>query len=201
MKKQEATDLGTLDQSTDEKYLSQLMLKSLEGDGHSYSQLLEKVSELMEPFVARSLTKFGLSASGGHEDVLQEILLAIHQKRASFDPEQYFLPWVYAIARYKTTDYLRRNKVSFQTDSIDELDFEFENVTTENLGNGLDIQTLCEKLPHKQRDLLLLVKVEGLSINETAIKTGFSPSDVKVTVHRALKGLKKIVEDANHEKR
>jgi RNA polymerase sigma-70 factor (ECF subfamily) len=201
MKKQEAIDHGTLDQSIDEKHLSQLMLKSLEGDGQSYRQLLEKVSELMEPFIARSLTKFGLSSSGGHEDVLQEILLAIHQKRASFDPSQYFLPWVYAIARYKTIDYLRRNKVSFHTDSIGELNFEFENVNNENLGNGLDIQTLCEKLPHKQRKLLLLVKVEGLSINETALKTGFSPSDVKVTIHRALKGLKKIVEDENHEKR
>lgn len=195
----EKLDQGGLVNSKDEIMLSALMRKSLDGDPESYRLLLEKVKDLMTPFVANTLSKFGLSASGGQEDVLQEILLGIHLKRATFDPSQFFLPWMYAIARYKAIDYLRRNKATFKSVYIEESFEEFELSEAPELGVGLDLESLCDRLPQKQRDLLLLVKVDGLSINEAALKTGFSVSDVKVTVHRALKELKKQAKDAGHE--
>lgn len=198
-KLEKKTDPSDLGHSKDENLLSALMKKSLDGDAESYRLLLKKVKELMGPFIANTLSKFGLSASGGHEDVLQEVLLGVHLKRATYDPNQFFLPWVYAIARYKAIDYLRRNKVSFRHVLFDE---EFENLeitTAPDLSAKLDIQALCEGLPTKQRDLLLLVKVEGLSVQEVSKKTGFSHSDIKVTVHRALQSLKKNIKDAGHE--
>lgn len=190
---------GTLDQSEDEILLSSLMKQSLDGDSESYRRLLQKVKELMTPFIANTLSKFGLGSAGGQDDVIQEILMGIHIKRASFDPEQFFLPWMYAIARYKAIDYLRKNKVSFKAVSIEDSYEEFELSQYTDLGAELDIESLCEKLPTKQRELLLLVKVDGLSISEVSTKTGFSISDVKVTVHRALKELKKQVKDNGHE--
>ena len=190
MSSRENADQGSLDLSQDEKILSAWMKKNQDGDAESYRQLLQKVKELMIPFIANSLSKFGLASNGGQEDVLQEILLGIHLKRSTFDPGQYFLPWMYAIARYKTIDYLRRNKVSFRTVTLDESIEEIESSVSSDMDAGLDIHTLCQNLPTKQRDLLLLVKVEGLSVSEVAAKTGFSASDVKVTVHRAMKELK-----------
>lgn len=178
---------NNLDLSEDEIMLSVWMKKSQEGDSESYRLLLQKVKELMTPVIANSLTKFGLASAGGQEDVMQEILLGIHLKRATFDPEKYFLPWMHAIAKYKAIDYLRRNKFVFQMDSLDENFLEPEQST--DLSN-LDIESLCEKLSIKQRQLLLLVKVNGLTINEAAAKTGFSASDVKITLFRALKELK-----------
>jgi len=199
MKRSEKKVIGNLSLSEDEIVLSTLMKKSLDGDSDSYRLLLQKVKELMTPFIMNSLSKFGLASAGGQDDVMQEILLGIHLKRATFDPEQFFLPWMYAIARYKAIDYLRRNKIAFRSVSIEESFEEFESHASSDLGAGLDIESLCDKLPPKQRELLLLIKVEGLSINEVAVKTGFSVSDVKVTVHRALKELKKQVKDASHE--
>ena len=199
MKSEDTLDSENLSQSEDEIVLSRLMKSSLQGDSDSYRQLLEKVKDLMTPFIANCLSKYGLGSSGGHDDVLQEILLAIHTKRATFDPDQFFLPWMYAIARYKAIDFLRRNKVAFKTISIEDSIEEFEINQTPDLTAGLDIQTLCENLSTKQRDLLLMVKVEGLSINEAATKTGFSESDVKVTIHRALKELKKKMKESRHE--
>jgi RNA polymerase sigma-70 factor, ECF subfamily len=199
MNRSERSDQVNLANSKDEIMLSALMRKSLDGDSESYRLLLQKVKDLMTPFVSNTLSKFGLSASGGQEDVLQEILLGLHLKRATFDPSQFFLPWMYAIARYKAIDYLRRNKVAFKSVSIEESFEEFELGEVPEVGTGLDLESLCERLPQKQRDLLLLVKVDGLSINEAALKTGFSVSDVKVTVHRALKELKKQVKDAGHD--
>jgi len=106
---------------------------------------------------------------------------------------------MYAIARYKTIDYLRRNKASFRSVSIEETYEEFEQTQSTEMEIGFDVEALCDQLPAKQREVLLLVKVEGLSINEAALKTGFSASDIKVTIHRAIKELKKKLKDSAHE--
>lgn len=191
---------SNLSESGDEIVLSALMANSLAGDSKSYIELLQKVKELMQPYISNSLAKFGLAATGGHEDLLQEILMAIHSKRATFDTTQFFLPWMYAIARYKTIDFLRKNKSTFKAVSIEEF-IEFEVADNADLGADIDIESLCDKLPEKQRELLLLVKVKGLSIAEASMKTGFSISDVKVTVHRAIKELQKHVKENGNENR
>ena len=48
-----------------------------------------------------------------------------------------------------------------------------------------------DKLPNKQKEAFVLMKVDGLSVAETAANTGMSESAVKVSVHRAKKTLKK----------
>lgn len=65
---------------------------------------------MVKQFVYNSFTRLGLKSFGGQDDVVQEVLLAIHHKRSAFDETQFFLPWMYAIARYKIIDYFRRNK-------------------------------------------------------------------------------------------
>ena len=42
------------------------------------------------------------------EDIVQEALLAIHLKRHTWQPDLPVLPWVYAIARHKLVDAVRR---------------------------------------------------------------------------------------------
>ncbi len=190
-----------LSQSEDEQKLASLMKSSLEGDSASYQQLLQEVKMLLTPFVANLLKKFGL-AVGVNEDVMQDILLGIHVKRATYDQSQFFLPWMYAIARYKAIDYLRKNKIAFKSVSIEETYHEFEiNHSLDNVNGSdlLDLEKLCENLPTKQKDLLRLVKIDGMSIHEVSLKTGFTMSDIKVTVHRAIKELKKQIRDNSHE--
>ena len=178
--------------SRDEAELADLMKRAQAGEARSYRVLLTRVQELMTSYVGHSFTRLGLAAFGGQEDVIQEILLAIHAKRETYDPNQFFLPWMYAIARYKVIDHLRRNKVAIH--SSVPIEDEIENLTTvmsDGLGTNRDVQSLIEKLPTKQREVLQLVKIDGLSIVEAARKTGYSPSDIKVTVHRAIKTLQK----------
>jgi len=153
-------------------------------------------------YVENSFARFGLAGSGGQEDVLQEILLAVHTKRHTYDPERFFLPWMYAMARYKVIDHLRKNKVSLR--ATISLDDELENIETLMVFEStadLDIEALCETLPEKQRNVLKLVKIEGLSVEEAAKRTGYSASDIKVTVHRAIKALQEKVSEVNHENR
>lgn len=191
---------NSLDQSQDEAELSLWMRDSQEGDSESYRRLLIRIRSMLLKYVENSLARFGLSALGGHEDVLQEILLAVHLKRHTFDPEQFFLPWMYAIARYKVIDHLRKNKISFKT-SVS-LEDELENLEALMVFDAsaeIDIEALCESLPEKQKNVLKLVKIEGLSVDEAAKRTGYSQSDIKVTVHRAIKTLQEKVRESHHE--
>jgi RNA polymerase sigma-70 factor, ECF subfamily len=199
---EEKGPVGTLDQSPDEIALKALMRQSQQGDAQSYRQLLLRVSEMLTPFVRRSLSGFGLTAGDSHEDVMQEILMAIHAKRHTFDPNQYFLAWMYAIARYKIVDHLRKSQrhLKFTVSFEDELEnLEAITMHTISTGSEMDVATLIESLPPKQREILKLVKLQGLSVAETATQTGFSPSDIKVNVHRALKSLQRKIRDASHE--
>ena len=48
-------------------------------------------------------------------------------------------------------------------------------------------------LSRKQREIIEMLKFEGLSVAEISRKTGFSQSSVKVTAHRGYKNLRKLI--------
>jgi len=56
-----------------------------------------------------------------------------------------------------------------------------------------DLTQLLGQLPDKQRLPILYVKLQGLSVSETATLTGLSVSAVKVGVHRGLKALAALI--------
>lgn len=192
--------LKGLEHSVDEAELSLLMRKSQDGDSGSYTILLQKMQVMIKHFVDNSFNRLGLKSFGGQEDVVQEVLLAIHHKRSSYDETQFFLPWMYAIARYKVIDYFRRNRKNVYSSislSTEEELMAFDIAIVTEFGVHQDVEKLCQMLPDKQRDILTMVKLEGLSIDEVGKKTGFSTSDIKVNIHRALKFLQQKVEGSN----
>ena len=187
------SDLG---RSKDEATLASLMSASLSGDCLSYRSLLQRVSELLVVYVRNGFRRLGMANTGGEEDVVQEVLLAIHAKKSTFDKTQYFLPWMYAIARYKLIDHLRRNRVRIHStvplsDELDNLGHLLSEAPELSAESGQDLVRLLGTLPEKQRRVLEMVKIEGLSVADAAAKTGYSASDIKVTAHRALKALQK----------
>ncbi|MDG0815996.1 sigma-70 family RNA polymerase sigma factor [Bdellovibrio svalbardensis] len=191
---------GHLAQDKDEAELSKLMRLAQGGDSQSYRQALLKMREMLSKYIRNSFRRFRIPAEDSAEDVLQEVLLAIHQKRETYNPEQFFLPWMYAIARYKVIDFLRRSKVALRsTVSLDDELENLENLMVFESDSSLDADKLIDLLPEKQKKILLLVKIEGLSMEEASAKTGYSVSDVKVTVHRAIKSLQEKVQEKVQE--
>src|SRR5690348_16115179 len=77
------------------------------GSREAYLRLLGAVSASFRQFAAADLRRFGLQSQDG-EDVLQEILLAIHLKRHTWRADRPFLPWLRAITRHKLVDFIRR---------------------------------------------------------------------------------------------
>src|SRR5579862_6898885 len=91
--------------SSREHDLADLMRAAQAGDGHSYAQLLEKITPRLRRIVRSQRPFLQLEEI---EDVVQEILLSVHAVRATYDPERPFIPWLLAITRNRLADAARR---------------------------------------------------------------------------------------------
>ena len=171
----------------DEHRLKTLMVAGLSGDEASYRAVLEALTHQLRAFFRRRLT----ARPAECEDLVQETLLAIHTRRHTFDQAQPFTPWVFAIARYKLVDWIRRHgRREALHDALDERHDDLAVAAPQEVGAArLDVMDLLNTLPAKQRDPIRLVKLDGLSVAEAAMRTGLSVSAVKVGIHRGLKRL------------
>lgn len=128
------------------------------------------------------------------EDIVQESLLAIHNKRHTYDQKQPLGAWVHAIAKYKLVDFLRGRGVRESlNDSMEDVSELFAYTDFEAAEARRDIMKLLDQLPEKQRMPIIHTKLEGLSVEEAALNMGMSVSAVKVGVHRGLKKLASLV--------
>jgi DNA-directed RNA polymerase specialized sigma24 family protein len=86
---------------------SRMMTAAIAGDEGAYRRLLEDIGRSVRAMARGAFARAGVG-DADVEDAVQETLLAIHLKRHTWDPEQPLAPWVYAIARHKVVDALRR---------------------------------------------------------------------------------------------
>lgn len=171
-----------------EAELKALMLASLGGDAPAHRALLNQLSGRLRAYFKGKLERIGRSAAEA-EDLVQEALIAIHTRRHTYDPSGLFTPWVHAIARYKLIDHLRQTRASQADAPIDEAEdvlAQDDHVGTES---AYDLDKLLSQLPEKMRRAIQSVKIDGLSVAETASQYGLTESAVKVNIHRGLKVL------------
>ena len=172
---------------------------ALGGDGLAYRQALVCIAARLRGYFSRRLTALPDEV----EDLVQETLLAVHNKRHTYQPEQPVTAWLHAIARYKLIDMLRaRSSREALHDPIDEdssaLMSDAEPAAQEA---RRDLRVLLARLPDKQRLPIEYVKIEGLSVAQAAQLTGLSESAVKVGVHRGLKLLAAGIRAGTQSKR
>jgi len=177
--------------------LHALFLQGLAGDAIAYRSFLAATGMHLRSFLRRRLSRWPDEV----EDLVQESLLAIHNQRLSYDTGVPLTAWVYAIARYKLIDWLRRHaqrdSLHDPLDDIDEGEAALFSSADDAAGEARrDLAKLLAMLPDKQRDAIIHTKVEGLSVRETADILHMSDAAVKVSVHRGLKTLAHILRDA-----
>jgi RNA polymerase sigma-70 factor (ECF subfamily) len=175
-----------------EAKLGGLMRLAQAGDKAAYGELLESLALHLRSFLPHALHTNQQGDDGGVEDLLQEVLLAFHQKRHTYDPALPFLPWFYALCRYKIVDRLRA-KGSYRR-LMEKLSWE-NSVSESEAGSAtesaLDVAEVLGTLSSQQRLVLELTKAEGLSVAEAAAKMGLSESNVKVLTFRAIQTIKR----------
>lgn len=173
-----------------EQRFRELFVLGLSGNGRAYGEFLTEISPHLRGFFRRRLGALGDDA----EDLVQETLIAVHVQRHTYDPDQPLTPWIHALARYKMIDFLRRHgKRAMATETLDAADQVIGALDDQAGQARIDVAKLLASLPERQRASIVCMKIEGLSVLETAERTGQSPSAVKVNVHRGLKALAALI--------
>jgi len=174
-----------------EAELKSLIVASLAGDKAAYRVLLTALGDILRRYYSRRVGR------DDAEDLVQDALIAIHTRRATYDASQPFTPWVYAIARYKLLDHLRRKRVRAAVALDDAGDLFAEDESEAALARR-DLDVLLETLPAPTRALIRQVKIEGLSMQEAADRAGRSEIAVRVGIHRGLKTLSDRLRGKEH---
>lgn len=170
---------------------------AMAGDRLAAAQLLETVRPLVVRYCRGRLggpDRAYASADDVAQDVCAALLAALPTYRDQGRP---FLAFVYGIAQHKVADAHRaaaRNRtdpVPDPPDRTDTADGPEQHALRTELTTRL--ARLLDVLPDRQREIVLLRVVVGLTAEETAEAVGSSPGAVRVSQHRALLRLRNLL--------
>lgn len=173
-----------------DKKLRLLAAKAQKGDQHAYRVLLTD----MVPVIKNSIIK-SIPLPHMADDIVQEVLISVHKALHTYEPERAFMPWLMAIVNFRRTDSLRGYYAAYQNklialDSVEIPAYLNEETQIIDEEREANLQAALASLPEKQKNVVELLKIKGLSTREAASKIGVSESAIKVMMHRALQKLK-----------
>ncbi len=170
-----------------DKLLGQLLAKGQEGDKSSYQLFLKECAVELKPYLISKLR-----GSEHVDDVLQEILISLHRARHTYLPERKLSPWLYAIAQNRVSDFYRKFR-RIEKKEIPFIEEDFDRYfSPQDEASPLDervLQALGE-LPHPQRQIIEMLKLEERSIKEISDKLGMSEGAVKVSASRGYQSMR-----------
>ncbi len=177
--------------------LDPLVTAAVNGDRESTGRLLRVLSPLVLKYcrarVGRQERTFGSA-----DDVAQEVCLAVLKALPSYrDQGRPFLAFVYGIAAHKVAD-AHRSSTRNRSDPVAEVpetpevggDPEARAIQGEL---AMRMDKLMSTLAPRQQEIVRLRVVWGLSAEETAETVGSTPGAVRVSQHRALNRLRKML--------
>lgn len=166
---------------------SALLRAANAGDGRAYGRFLHEITPVLRGLLR---SRGRALVADAHEDVLQEVLLAIHAKRHTWREDAPLLPWLYAIARYKLADAFRRRGTAIHL-PIEDLQGELE-APAHDATAVRDSAVLIGQLDERSAAIVRAVNLEGESAAEVGQRFEMSEGAVRVALHRAMQRLSKI---------
>jgi RNA polymerase sigma-70 factor, ECF subfamily len=170
----------------DTKALEKLMERYQRADAEAGTVLVESLStQIFQFFMAHVRNR------GDAEDLLQDFWLRIHNARHTYRCGEPLLPWMYAIAHRVRIDHYRRTRRINEHELVDQelVNFSAQPGPSKKTPS---LHDLLKKLPETQREVLVLMKVSGLTLEEVARATGSSVGAVKQKAHRGYEKLRKL---------
>src|SRR5690606_6521236 len=170
---------------------------AVEGDPQAVERLLAAIRPLVVRYCRARVGRQERSFTSA-DDVAQEVCLAVLTALPSYrDQGRPFLAFVYGIAQHKVADAHRaasRNRAEPVADIPDEIEGDIGPEQRALRGELNErMSQLLQVLPEKQREIVVLRVVVGLSAEETAEAVGSTPGAVRVAQHRALARLRKAL--------
>jgi RNA polymerase sigma-70 factor (ECF subfamily) len=169
-----------------------LIASAVAGDRESFARLLE----LQYDFILRAAWKWTRHQADA-EDVAQEVCIRLGRSISQFKGQGRFTTWLYALVLNVVRDLARKSRRerekgrAWGSETLATTSSEAES--SEELWNAVD------RLPDKQRDVVILVYSEGLTHAQTADILGLAETTVSWHLHEARKSLKSyLTEEASN---
>ena len=171
------------------------------GDVHALEALLKRREKWLWNVAKKSIRDPSLA-----EEALQEALVSIWKNAHTFRGESQVSSWMYQIVSRSCIDVLRKERLRAHG-SLNELE-QFDDIggtsTFENsLVDGLLIHSALLELEAVHREVLILVELEGHSVQEASVRLGIPVGTVKSRAARGREALKlkltKILEENGNQ--
>jgi RNA polymerase sigma-70 factor, ECF subfamily len=163
--------------------LERLMTLYQQGDLDAATALIQSISpRLYRFFAAQAVSRVEA------DDLLQETWLRIHRVRHTYRTGEPVIAWFYAIARHVRVDHYRRAMRTTLRER--ELDEDAGTAKVSAAERSDDVDALLAPLSSSEREVVQMLKVEGLSLEEVARATSSTVGSVKQKAHRAYKKLR-----------
>ena len=169
--------------------LEQLMVRYQQADEIAARSLIEQLSPQLYRFFAAQLGN-----PDDASDMLQDAWLRIHRVRHTYRPGEPLLPWVYAIARRVRVDSYRKRRRIARAGNCRSRCCRSQPSRAKNPAISPPFDQLIAGLPASQREVLTMLKVNGLTLEEVARATSSSVGSVKQKAHRAYERLRGLLQ-------
>jgi RNA polymerase sigma-70 factor (ECF subfamily) len=162
------------------------MARAQQGDRDSYRALLDDIGPIVRQYVGRRLRN-----PEDANDVCQDVLLALHRARHTYEPSRPFEPWLFAI--------VRRIVARRQSEQAARYAREIYGPALPSGSVGSDghmkvvLEQAFEQLSPAQRQAITLLKIDGLSLDAAAPRAGTTVGALKVRAHRAYRALRRLL--------
>lgn len=179
------------------------MAQAQRGDRAAYHALLSAVAPWL-----RAIARRYLRQEQDAEDMVQEILIVVHDIRHTYEPDRPFKPWLGTIATRRCIDSLRQRMRRNLHEMADEdalalaSDDDVSGMPEARLEREQEqrrVRRAVHALPARQREAVELLRLRELSLNEASEESGQGVGSLKVAMHRAMKSLQRAVAGKEQE--
>ncbi len=168
--------------------------RCLEGEPNAYRRIVERYQQR----VGRMMWRFTRDPVI-HQELVQDVFVETYLSLRGFRHRSPFEHWLSRVATRVGYKYWRRKEREKESRTISIEDC--PTLTAQDRDEGAEarianqINSLLAQLPSRDRLVLTLRYMEECSVEETARRTGWSQTLVKVQTWRARNKLRKLIED------
>jgi RNA polymerase sigma-70 factor, ECF subfamily len=172
-----------------ESELRGLMVRYQRGESAAIEELVRRLSAPLLRFFS-----FSQVSMAEAEDLLQDCWLRIHRSRQTYRASEPVLPWIFAIARHTRLDGHRRRQRRMSREVLVADPPENPSPLPATRGDGSDeLMNILGQIPESQREVILMLKVSGMSLEEVARATSSTVGAIKQKAHRAYAKLRELL--------
>lgn len=177
----------------EDRELRNLMVRYQHADPAALDELVRRISPPLLRYLSASP-----NARNEVEDLVQDCWIRIHRSRHTYRSSEPVMPWIYAIARHTRLDaYRKRRRLESREVLVAEVPDTAAHTSPENPDDSLG--ALIDTLPESQREVIVMLKVSGMTLEEVARATSSTVGAVKQKAHRAYAALRRAL-TGQHER-